>query len=331
VSNRGFMAEERESGAAGRGLVPDEVLNIEDPDFHEAILESLHDGVCLVDKEGYIIYWNRGAERITGFLRHEVIGRRCGPELWGHYSGPGEESSSNRCPLAEALAGGKPRRQDLALRHKRGYSLPARVRVAPIHNRDGGVVGAVAVFEETSPGSGLIERFKGLAPYGCIDELTGLASHALTELRLKHRLEEHQAFGIPFGVLLIDIDHLKHSNLTYGYRAGDEILRMSAESAARAVGSQAFVGRWGGEMFLVLVAKCDRQRLAEIAERIRALAEVSSITWWGDRIGITVSVGGCLVQAGDDAASLEARAMQLLESAQREGGNRVALQRHSLE
>jgi len=325
------MAEEREHGATARGLVPDEVLNIEDPGFHKAILESLHDGVCLVDNEGRIVYWNRGAERISGFLRHEVIGRRCGAEFWGHYSGPGEAASGNNCLLAEVLANGKARQEDVALRHKRGYGLPVRVRAAPIHSREGGVVGAVAVFEETSPGAGLLERFKGLAPYGCIDELTGLATHALTELRLKHRLEEHQAFGIPFGVLLIDIDQLKRHNQTYGYRAGDEILRMAAEGTARAVGSQAFVGRWGGEMFLALVVKCDRQRLAEMAERIRALAERSSITWWGDRVGITVSVAGCLAQAEDDAAILEARAGQLLESAQQAGGNRAAVERHPLE
>jgi GGDEF domain-containing protein len=79
------------------------------------------------------------------------------------------------------------------------------------------------------------------------------------------------------------------------------------------------------------VAKCDGQRLAEMAERIRALAEGSSIAWWGDRIGITVSVGGCLARPGDDAASLEARAGHLLDSAQQAGGNRVAVERHSLE
>jgi len=318
-------------GPPAHGLVPEQVLGIEDPGFHEALLESLHDGVYLVDRDCRIVYWNRGAERIAGHLRHEVIGRRCGEEVLSHCTALGDTLCGSNCPLAAALAHGKHRQAEAYLRHKRGHRLPVRVRASPIHDQHGAIVGAVEVFEETSPGAGLIERFKELGPFGCIDALTGLATHALTELRLKHRLEEFQAFGIPFGVLLIDIDHLKAHNLTYGYRAGDEMLRVVAESMARAVGSQAFLGRWDRELFLGILAKCDRRKLREAGERIRALVEGSSIAWWGDRIGLTVSVGGCLVAPGDDAASLLSRAQQLLEAAQERGGNQVKLEGRELE
>jgi len=77
-----------------------------------------------------------------------------------------------------------------------------------------------------------------------VDQLTGLANREMIATKLAERVGEFAHFGIPFGILLIDIDHLKHINRNYGRDAGDNILRMTAHTLAKGVAAQHLLGRW---------------------------------------------------------------------------------------
>ena len=106
------------------------------------------DGVCFVDQERRITYWNSGAETLTGYLRHEVVGRRCPESLLRHCTAEGAELCESGCPLEAFLADGQPREAFVFLRHKRGYRVPVRVRVTAVRDAQGVIAGAAEVFEE---------------------------------------------------------------------------------------------------------------------------------------------------------------------------------------
>ena len=72
-------------------------------EFYRAILETIHDGVYFVDRQRRITYWNRGAERITGFLRQEVMGRGCKDNILVHCSTEGVNLCLDGCPLQATL------------------------------------------------------------------------------------------------------------------------------------------------------------------------------------------------------------------------------------
>jgi diguanylate cyclase (GGDEF)-like protein len=98
-------------------------------------------------------------------------------------------------------------------------------------------------------------------------------------------------------VLMLDLDHFKHTNDTYGHLAGDKVLRAVADTVTRAVRRSDMVGRWGGEEFAVLLPGVQLTELQSIAERVRRLIHdlVVELTVGGECVkvaGLTVSIGG---------------------------------------
>src|SRR5579871_3322619 len=124
------------------------MLDLQNPDVFRAVLESLKTGVCIVDRERKIGYWNDGAERITGYLRQDVLGRFCGDILLIKSHEKKTSICDQYCPLIAAMRDGKPREARVYLHHKAGYAIPVNLRAAPIRDTQGRVVGATESFIE---------------------------------------------------------------------------------------------------------------------------------------------------------------------------------------
>ena len=78
-------------------------------DFYKNIIDNLYDGIYFVDRDRRIIYWNKGAERITGYSAAQVIGRRCQDNLLNHVTANGVPLCQAHCPLAAVMGDGQPR------------------------------------------------------------------------------------------------------------------------------------------------------------------------------------------------------------------------------
>ena len=100
-------------------------------EIFRALLESLPTGVYLVDRERRILFWNDGAERITGYHRQEVIGRFCHNDILMHCDQEERLLCGAGCPLLQTVQDGQPREADVFLRHKDGQRVPVRVRAVP--------------------------------------------------------------------------------------------------------------------------------------------------------------------------------------------------------
>ena len=168
-------------------------------------------------------------------------------------------------------------------------------------------------------------RDEKLSQLATTDTLTGLANrgHALESLQTM--LTRAQRLGRPMGVMLLDVDHFKQVNDTYGHPAGDQVLRDIAHILQANVRAYDLAARFGGEEFLVLCEGADLPATADMAERIRtAVASHVCRLADGQTLHTTVSVG---VYAG---AGPHATAMQLIEwadqalyRAKQAGRNRV--------
>ena len=102
------------------------------PEFFSELLDNLTDGVYFVDRERRIVYWNKAAERITGFSKSEVIGCRCLDNILTHVNEEGGNLCHSGCPLAQTIEDGKSRKADVFLHHKDGHRQPVLVGVAPV-------------------------------------------------------------------------------------------------------------------------------------------------------------------------------------------------------
>ena len=114
------------------------------------VLDSLFDGVYIVDTERRILFWNQGAEELTGYLAHEVTDQRCSDDILNHIDEEGRLLCKGRCPLVRAIATGNDVREKIYPLCKDGRRFPVETHVAPLRDRTGNIIGAVEVFRDIS-------------------------------------------------------------------------------------------------------------------------------------------------------------------------------------
>jgi diguanylate cyclase (GGDEF)-like protein/PAS domain S-box-containing protein len=283
--------------------------------LYRGILESLPTGLCVVDMEKRIVLWSDGAERITGHLRHEVIGHNCIGEALLHCDQPGCEFCSEECPLGRAMKTAKPAEAIGFLHHKAGHEVAVRVRAVPVHNTRGSIVGGVETFEEQQVSALPEDREEGLNLPGCRDEVTGLASRVMMQAHLRETLGTFTEVQLPFGVLLVRVEGLDHFRAAFGLEAAAALLRAMAHTLGGALWKSDCAGRWSDDQFLLILNGCREDALHLVRERLRRMLADDAIEWWGERRSLPVSIGTAKAAEGDSIEALLARLQESLASA----------------
>jgi len=155
------------------------------------------------------------------------------------------------------------------------------------------------------------------------DELTGAYNRRhLVEL-LDYELKRAFRGNYQFSVAMLDIDHFKSVNDTYGHQTGDEVLRTVSKMIQDNLRSADFCGRYGGEEFLMVMTQTDLEGAMLCAERVRAAIEKKLFIASESDFRVTVSLGVTQYQSREDLTTLISRADQALYRAKRWGRNRV--------
>ncbi len=296
-----------------------------DLDTYRSVLESLFTGVYIVDREQRIAFWNDGAEKITGYLRHEVLGRSCFDDLLMHCDTELNLLCGTSCPLLGSILDGTPRQADVLLRHKDGQRVPVRLRSIPIRDSRGQIVGAAESFEERIllPEGELQPNCH--AVHDQLDRNTGVLDRHSLQSHLAAALLDFSQYHVPTGVLHFAADKLDAFRESHGARAAETIVAVVAHTLARNVHHGDLVGRWNLNRLGVIVSRCPTADLGKTAEKLRKIVGLAAIPWWGDRIAPTVSVGATEVRDADTAEDLMQRAEEGVLRSLSEGGNRVTV------
>jgi diguanylate cyclase (GGDEF)-like protein/PAS domain S-box-containing protein len=296
-----------------------------DPTFYKQLLDNLHDGVYFVDRNRVITYWNRGAERITGYSTDEVMGKCCKDNILMHVDEKGTQLCQTECPLSHAMEDGLTREATAYLHHREGHRIPIHLRVNPIKDSHGAIVGAVEVFNDNSANLTSYQRAQELEKVAFVDTVTDVGNRRYTEINLEARFNEQRRYGWNFGVLFFDVDYFKNVNDRHGHDVGDAVLRMVARTLAKNLRSFDFMGRWGGEEFLGIIVNVGREQLQQVASNLRSLVESSILTAGDQKVNVTVSIGATMAEPEDSLESLIRRADKLMYQSKSEGRNRVTL------
>ncbi len=171
------------------------------------------------------------------------------------------------------------------------------------------------------------ERLRGLS---YLDGLTGIANRRRFDEVLDAEWRRAYRADLPISLLMIDIDHFKAFNDTYGHHAGDECLRNVAGALSQALSRAGdFLARYGGEEFVAILSGSDLEQAARTAEDLRARVESRAIEHSTSSAGavVTISVGvACRhPREGGAAPELQASADKALYTAKRDGRNRVRI------
>ena len=158
------------------------------------------------------------------------------------------------------------------------------------------------------------------------DDLTRAFNVRYLGSRMTEEVGRARRYGEGFSVLMLDLDHFKRVNDTYGHPAGDEVLRAFTDRVRGEVREPDVLIRRGGEEFVLLMPSTKTEEAAKVADRIRAAVAATPIaTPSHGSIPLTVSIGVATWRAGEDPKTVEARADAALYRAKDEGRDRVAV------
>lgn len=161
------------------------------------------------------------------------------------------------------------------------------------------------------------------------DGLTGLYNRRYFDVHLENTMHEARKLQKRIGIIMMDIDHFKHINDTYGHQAGDHILQKVAHRIQDCLRSADIVARYGGEEFVAVLDSTTKEVAHKVAERIRAYIEVSpfitEVNGQEMEIEVTLSIGLAILDFAETGEQLLARADSALYEAKESGRNRVVL------
>jgi diguanylate cyclase (GGDEF)-like protein/PAS domain S-box-containing protein len=293
----------------------------------EKLLDSLQDGIYLINRDKQITFWNRGAERLTGYTKAEVQGSGCWQDILVHVAENGLSlCETTGCPALETLRTGETNETERAyLHHKQGYRVPVTIRTSALRNATGQVIGAAEIFSERLSREATERELEQLRTLALLDPVTGIANRRYGDVQIQKCLDQHRRYQWPFGLLFIDLDHFKDINDTHGHEVGDRVLNMVAQTLEKSTRSFDHVARWGGEEFVAILANVDRATLKTVAENLRALVQKSFLEIEGNRISVTISIGGSMCRQDDTHETLLRRVDSLMYASKENGRNRVTI------
>jgi diguanylate cyclase (GGDEF)-like protein len=287
--------------------------------FAAAVIDALSSHICVTDRHGVIIAVNRAWRRFG-----EENSGSCRSDVGAHYlrvchtsSGPGADEAHDFALGVRAVLMGE---SDL-FQHEYPCHSPTESRwflgrVTPLGVEQGG-----AVISHLNITDRKLTEFE-LAKLASTDPLTGLPNRRYFLEAASREVERVRRFGRLASVVMIDLDHFKTLNDTYGHAAGDEALR-SVTRVCRLRDIDVFA-RWGGEEFVAILPGTDEEGAFIVAEKLRCAVSGARVEVGSNHIDVTASLGVAQVWAHDKAIE-EAlgRADDALYDAKKAGRNCV--------
>lgn len=308
----------------------------ESQEFAIKLMTHLVVPAFVLDAEGRVIIWNRACERLTSVMAVDVIGTR---EHWrAFYETP-------RPCLADLLVQGRTEEIPVlyadsdalaTLEHgvhaanwcvmpRVGQELYLAIDSGPIYGDGGRLLAVVETLRDMTDHKRAQMALENLATH---DSLTGLLNRRSFDEFLEREWQRGRRDARPLALIMIDVDHFKRYNDTYGHQMGDECLRRVAAALQAAMFRPGdVVARYGGEEFIIILPATDEAGAILVAERIKERITRLEIPHSGSEYGfVSVSMGiAAAVPASKDATAPLAAADTALYQAKHAGRNGFAL------
>lgn len=290
------------------------------------LVDNLYEPIYTVDLNRKIIYWNKAAEKITGYTTEEVKGSSCSENILEHIDEQGNSLCEGKCPLAATMEDGCFREARVYFKHKSGNRVPVEVKTVPLRDKNGNIIGGGELFVDITANKAFEDKLEQMKKLAYFDELTGIPRRSHINLELENKISELKRQKLEFALLFLDIDNFKIFNDTYGHSVGDLVLKNISKTLRSNIRPFDFVGRWGGEEFIIILNNVNKKSLKEAGERYRNLIERTEVDLDdGKRLNTTASFGGTLANEDDSPQSLVKRADDLMYESKEKGKNMLTI------
>jgi len=262
-----------------------------------------------------IVYVNDAFSKLTGYSRDEALGRS--PRFL-----QGDETDPNSTRLIrEALAEKQPVRTIIKNYSKYGESYWLDINIVPLKDDSGWTTHFAAIERDVTQE---VERERLLSERASTDFLTGAYNRRTFLDRAGHEISRAKRYGEQLAVAILDLDHFKAINDTYGHPAGDAVLQAFTEMCNSILRGSDIFARIGGEEFAVLMPSTPPDAACATMERVRRDLAASPIHWDGLSIQASASIGLATYLPFDESIGpILQRADAALYQAKSDGRNRV--------
>jgi diguanylate cyclase (GGDEF)-like protein/PAS domain S-box-containing protein len=270
-------------------------------------IEQSGNTIVITDERGAIQYANLRFEQTTGYLLGEVKGQNPSILKSGSH---GEDFYRD---LWKTILGGQIWRSEIQNRRKDGTLYWEATTIAPVQDDNGRVTNYIAIKEDVTERKQMVANLERLAT---ADSLTGaLNRHKLTATA-DHELERARRYNHPLSIIMLDIDHFKQINDQYGHAVGDFAIQKTAQTLLENLRGIDYLGRYGGDEFVVILPETDVTEAEKVAERIRLTFDGQSFQCGDQVVRISVSMGlACISCTADEPALNFDAAVQLADKA----------------
>jgi len=311
-------------------------------DFATQLINTMGQGLTVTNADGLFEFVNPAYARLFGYEAADLIGKR-----------PVDVTLPEDC---EVLAEQKSLRQsgisstyESRLRRTDGSVAHVLITGVPRESQ-GEYAGAIAVItdlteqkqaeDELRRAKEELELLNQKLEQALVrekqlsrtDALTGINNRGFLFELAEKKFNVALRYGLPFSVIIFDIDHFKLVNDTFGHAVGDMALRRIAQAVCEQIRSADIIGRYGGDEFVVLLPQSNEQEAARLANRIHACVADINLEIENGALSFTVSLGIAQTlhtvaqdQAPDTLEALFLRADQALYAAKEAGRNRTAI------
>jgi diguanylate cyclase (GGDEF)-like protein/PAS domain S-box-containing protein len=238
------------------------------------LIESMSDGVVVLDSQNRLVDFNAAASRAFGLAHTPKIGQ------------PAREIFATWADVAREFSKVNDIRTEVLIDHPVRTFLD--LKIAPLYDGRKNFIGRLVVWRDITPLKTAQTELQELATR---DPLTGLFNRRHLDETLEREISRAKRENHPISLVIIDIDHFKKLNDTFGHARGDAILQSFAKQLLHQTRTEDTVYRYGGEEFLVVLPDVTCENALQIAEKWRASFEESHAVHGNELINITVSCG----------------------------------------
>lgn len=274
-------------------------------------VEQMDEMVRITDIDGNIVYVNPSTSKTTQYAEDEILGHSS--KLFQS----GKHSKDFYKKLWETILSGHTYKNILINKKKDGTLFYDEKIISPLKNDKGDIRYFVSTSRDISERMALEKELKQLATK---DALTGIYNRYKINTKIEEEIKRSDRYGESFGLAMFDIDHFKKVNDTYGHDVGDHVLQELSRIVLNNIRETDSFGRWGGEEFMLLLPHTEKDKINEIAEKIRKTVQEHTFE---DVKQITVSIGTTLYKKDEGISQLLKRVDMALYEAKSHGRNQV--------
>ena len=308
--------------------------------FHQRAraFDYLYDAVVVTDLQGIVTDWNTGAEKLYGYTRDEIIGK---PVSILHAPEDVERITAEVFAAIERQGYWTGEIKKVAKDQSVGWIESS---VIPLFDEQNQSIGALGINRDITQRREIQQELlvanenlksqlekiellqEKLREQATLDPLTGLYNRRYMIDMMHRELSRAKRENTPISIAIMDLDHFKNINDTFGHKGGDAVLVAMAELFLSHVRTSDIVCRYGGEEFLILMPGASIDHAAERMEELRKIIEAKSIIHNDKTIPVTASIGvSSYPLNGEDDDALLLEADNMLYNSKRNGRNRVSV------